>query len=331
MKKSIITQKDLRLFYKSYDYSHEDNAAIDRGRFIKAFPIRKLKNITIDEYIVGKGGETFCNFVEAKTKNWANIQGSTAFKFGVYYGKVKSDPRNKYRFTKKFGNSKEEAFESVRKSLVDLISAGKRHRYDDVDSNLLSQMFKAKTLSLYFPDEYLNICSSEHISAIALELDLPRRHYSSQYQNDLIRFKKRNRDTRRWSNPKFMSFLFSRYIRDGIGSKKIKSIRKPRSSPKRRINFEDINNQRDAIGKISEKFAIEWEKNRLIGLGWENLVNKIDDRTNRPAYGYDFLSFTTPKTERYIEVKSFAKTNKSGGYRFFLSENEKVIPESREH
>lgn len=80
---------------------------------------------------------------------------------------------------------------------------------------------------------------------------------------------------------------------------------------------------------MSEDFALDWEKNRLIGLGYPELIGRIDDRRERPSYGYDFLSHSSPGKERYIEVKSVGKER--GGYRFYLSENERLVSDSRQH
>jgi hypothetical protein len=47
--------------------------------------------------------------VESGTKAWANIQGPTSFKFGIYFGKTRSDPTRKYRFADKFGTTEKDA------------------------------------------------------------------------------------------------------------------------------------------------------------------------------------------------------------------------------
>lgn len=46
----------------------------------------------MDQYVIGLQSPTFCTYVEAKTRQWATIQGSPAFKFGVYFGRTKRDP-----------------------------------------------------------------------------------------------------------------------------------------------------------------------------------------------------------------------------------------------
>jgi hypothetical protein len=156
---------------RDFDASFEAAAAQQRGAFLAAFPLRKLGKLTIDEYVIGKGLPSFCAYVEPKTALWANILGATSLKFGIYFGKTKSDALRRYRFVEsKFGHSKEEAFAAVKEALLKLVKDGSALRFEEIDRNPLSQMFKAKILSLYFPDKYLNVCSSEHITDLASEL-----------------------------------------------------------------------------------------------------------------------------------------------------------------
>ncbi len=84
--------KGIKKFVAEYDTSHEDAALNARGRFVTAFPPNALDSLTLDQYVVGHGTQTFCNLVESGTKSWANIQGANSFKFGVYFGRTKSDP-----------------------------------------------------------------------------------------------------------------------------------------------------------------------------------------------------------------------------------------------
>src|SRR6266849_6919569 len=83
------------------------------------------------------------------------------------------------------------------------------------------------------------------------------------------------------------------------------------------------------IGRIAEEYALKWEKERLTGARLEHLIDKIEDRRDRPGYGHDFLSHSADDEHRYIEVKCVAKL--SDGYRFFLSDNEHQTSLSAEH
>lgn len=326
-----LVDAELRVFSKNFDNSYEDAAACSRGDFLRAFPLNSLKRLTLDDYVIGKGTASFCARVEAKTKAWANIQGATAYKFGIYYGRTKSDPKHKYRFTKKFGTKKIEAFNAVKESLNALLVAGKAKKFQEIDNNPLSQMFKAKILSLYYPGTYLNVCSSEHLELISMELGLTENLYSSEYQNLLIEIKLKNVITQGWSNPKFMSFLYAKFIRKDLEPMTKLKLRKPTKRSKKSVNFQELQATWGAIGKKSEEFALAWEKDRLIGLGLDSLVEKIRDRREKPSFGYDFLSFSTAKQERFIEVKSLGFDRKENCFRFFLSENEQIVSKSNEH
>lgn len=331
MSEKSILNAELRAFSETFDTIYEDKAVSYRGKFLSLYPLKSLKDITLDEYVIGKGTASFCAYVEAKTKEWANIQGATANKFGIYFGKTKSDSTIKYRFTKKFGKNQKEAFEQVKEALLSLVKAGKLKKFSEIDKNPLSQMFKAKILSLYFPDLYLNICSSEHIKLLALKLGGVDDQFISEYQSFLIEKKLIHKITKDWSNPKFMFFLYAKYIHKDLNILPAIIIKKPRAKARRRVNFKDILDNQSAIGEKSELFAIEWEKNRLIGLGYKGLVKKIEDRRDIPSYGYDYLSFSKPEHERYIEVKSIGRDKKGKFFRFFLSENELSVSKSDEH
>jgi hypothetical protein len=202
-------------------------------------------------------------------------------------------------------------------------------RFEEIDRNPLSQMFKAKILSLYYPDRYLNICSKDHIIALADELDLDE-GWISERQHRLLRAKLQNSKTSNWSNPKFMTFLYNTYLRNSNEQKHLKGSRK--RPPK--VNIDEMLERRKQVGKISELYALKWEKERLRGLGHNKLLKQIEDHRDRPGYGYDFSSYSAPNVKRYIEVKTAGKNWEGDGIRFFLSLNEHEVskkPGYRDH
>ncbi len=330
MRKNLFKANTLRDFDETFDPTRENAALQSRGEFISAFPMRQLGNLDIDDYVIGFNKNTFCYRVEVQTRAWAFIQGATALKFGIYYGSTKNDPKKTYRHSKKFGRAKTSAFEAVRSALTELVALGGRKQIDfaAIDANPLSQMFKAKVLSLYFPDSFLNICSQEHLELFAGSLGIPDDEYASEIQHLLMDAKNSNRLTRKWSNPKFMEFLYAEYYpnRRSSGSK----VRKPAKKRPGTVNFDELQKAWSKIGKKSEAYALRWEKERLKGADLADLAKEIDDRRNRPGYGYDFLSFTSRGVKRYIEVKTVAKV-KSGGHRCFVSETEYSVSKSPKH
>lgn len=321
--------KDIPKFESEYDSSREDKAFQTRGIFLEKFPRYKLRKLTLEDYVVGHGTDSFCNLVESGTRGWAVIQGATSFKFGIYYGKQKHDPVLKYRFAHRFGLSPDEAFANVKKALLDLVELGAADHPDfaKIDANPLSQMFKAKILSLYYPERFLAVCSAEHLQMLGdifgFGMGLP----SSEYQSLLLKVKGRDPVARRWSEPKFIAYLYNVYVHAHRAI--APPIEKPKAKRHRRVDFEELQRERAEIGRIAEEFALRWEKVRLGGANLEHLVPKIEDRRNFPSYGHDFRSFTSSGEERFIEVKCVAQSQ--GGHRFFLSENEFETSRSREH
>jgi Domain of unknown function (DUF3883) len=217
----------------------------------------------------------------------------------------------------------------VKAALLDLVALGAADVLDfaAIDANPLSQMFKAKILSLYFSERFLAMCSSEHLEMIAGILGFPQDLPSSQYQNLLLEAKRGDPTTRKWSEPKFMAYLYKVYVRGELGAER--SIQKPRVRKHRRVDFEEMQKQKAEIGRVAEEYALKWEKERLAGARLEHLIDKIEDRRERPGYGHDFLSYSADDEHRYIEVKCVAKV--SDGHRFFLSDNEHQTSLSPQH
>jgi hypothetical protein len=330
MSSNPLSASLLKTFEKSYDPDREARAEQSRGEFLESFPIRRLNRLKMDDYVIGLQRPTFCDRVEVKTRPWAVIQGSTAIKFGIYFGATKSDSSKQYRFAKKFGDDTTTAFRAVRAALVSLVRLGNDEQLDfaKIDANPLSQMFKAKILSLYFPNKFINACSAEHLQvigeALGFDPDLP----ASQYQHLIVQAKNINVTTRAWSNPKFTAFLYRTIVR--TESVPGSTIHKPAKKSHRRVNFEDIQDQRDRIGKMAEEFAMTWERQRLEGANLSDLIPAIEDRREQPGYGYDFMSHTDLGRPRYIEVKSVGQI-RGDSYRFFLSENERSTSEAAEY
>ncbi|ULH06461.1 DUF3883 domain-containing protein [Alcaligenes faecalis] len=328
---STLNSEDLQKWEKNYQSSYEQKALNLRGDFLKSFPLNDLPRMKLDDYVIGLKRPTFCTFVEVITRPWANIQGASATKFGIYFGKTKSNPEKKYRFTRKFGENQTIAFKAVKEAILELVELGSSTslNFAAIDANPLSQMFKAKILSLYFPRKFLNVCSREHLELLGEELGYGNDRLISEYQHLLVKAKRANTITKDWTNPKFMSYLYDSYIYGEPAQRN--SFAKPSKKIPRRINFEETADQRDKIGKAAEAFALQWEQDRLIGADLEGMVSKIQDRRDRPGYGYDFLSHSSKHQERYIEVKSVGKLPRGGGHRFFLSDNEHQVSLSNEH
>ncbi len=190
-----------------------------RSSFVNYFTKSKIENMQIDDYVAGvklpETGFNFCYGLERQLDGLGRIIGATAFKFGVYYGRIKSDNNCKYRSAKKFGNSYQEAFSNVRYAILKLLNQDNRKDIDEIVNNPLSPMLKGKILSTYFPEKYLNIFSNDHLTYYLSHLNLATDSLIKSdpvyKREELIAFKNKDSVMKNWSVDLFAVFLWSEY------------------------------------------------------------------------------------------------------------------------
>jgi hypothetical protein len=119
-----------------------------RSEFVKRFNYDKIIDMSIEKYVVGHGRkDTFCYWLETKLMELGKIKGGTTAdkKFGVYFNKV----NNEYKTIPKWGTNGFEAFEEVKRRIIELLDAEKNNGLQIIKANPISPMFKGKILSTY--------------------------------------------------------------------------------------------------------------------------------------------------------------------------------------
>jgi hypothetical protein len=83
-----------------------------------------------------------------------------------------------------------------------------------------------------------------------------------------------------------------------------------------RINYIELEQANQAVGRTGESIALEYERWRLVRAGKETLADKIEwvSQTQGDGLGFDILSRNTNGTDRYIEVKSTKLTKEAPFY-----------------
>lgn len=190
-----------------------------RSSFTRYFNLNRIMNMQIDDYVAGvelpEKGYNFCYALERQLDGLGRIIGATAFKFGVYYGRTQSDDNYEYRYTKKFGDTYQKAFDSVKKTILQLLKAGESENIEAIATNILSPMFKGKILCTYFPDRYLNVFSNDHLNYFLTQFDLDNEELiwsDAVFKREaLIEFKNKDEVMRNWSVDLFSNFLYTEY------------------------------------------------------------------------------------------------------------------------
>lgn len=332
-----------------------------RDSFIQYFNETRIREMTIDDYVLGlkhtdKGKRpNFCYGIEQQLDGLGRILGSTADKkFGIYYSKKDKE----YKYLKKFGNSPEEAFQNIKNAILQLLYSDKHEKLEAIEKNPLSNMFKGKILSIYYPEEYLNIFSDDHLNYFLIKLDLDTHGILKSNplykRNALIEFKNQDHIMKKWTVDLFTHFLYTVYPQGPPNVKKEKLqidllkdyqpiIFPPNPKPeiiemdilpviqisekgKRKlngnINYEKESRKNKELGDRGEKIVLELEKVRLKNQGQKDSAEKVKRVAIKDdSLGYDILSYENDGvTERYIEVK--ATQANVGNANFFLTENE---------
>lgn len=333
-----------------------------RENFVSDYPTNRIRALTLDEYVTGKRGQTFCNRIENDLNEWGNIHGSFATKFGVYYGKFGKKTKSEYRIGRKeYGTDAELALKKVLSAIIELIE-----NKDDLvvlKKNPISPMFKGKILSVYYPNEFLNIFSEKHLNYFINHLGLDNDSKSElDKQALLLNFKNSDTVMKEWSIYEFSKFLYSSFgrpnaeIKEENISNELKNFNLKDFPPIESLKFDYVelqtyelpeptekNKNKETkvdylnrsrkfkrIGDRGEQIVIRAERQFLEKNGRKDLAKLVDQISERDdSVGYDIKSYELDGTEKLIEVKSTLR--KIGKSNIFLSANELQVAENKEN
>jgi 5-methylcytosine-specific restriction protein B len=257
-----------------------------RQQFLEKFPASGLASMKLEQYSLGLESteNSFCYWLEFKTKKLGSISGNTARKFVVFFDKKKGE----YWFPDKY-KSKEDAFASVKSGILELIRLGTEGRFTECESvaplNTMN-LFRGKILNMYFPDQFLAIFSLGHLKDYCFQFDL-RADYDSQSSMNLAlsRFKIENPLFSGWTNDKFASFLYEKF---------------PPT-----VQFWKI-----APGEKA-RFWNDCQRDGYMCIGWEDLGN-LKAFTQRDALREAFAKQFPGNNRKWRELWDFANEIKEG-------------------
>ena len=322
-----------------------------REKFTKDYTVERIKLFKLDDYVIGKGNPSFCNRIENELNSWGNIHGSTAKKFGIYYGTDGDDKEKKYRIGKAiFGTSIDNALESVKSSIIELIK--NKDNTSLLNNNSISPMFKGKILSVYYPKTFLNIFSASHLNYFINILGLENNSKSElDKQNQLLEFKNNDLVMKDWGIFEFSKFLYISFgkpnseLNDDKLSEELKDFKlkdfpaieeikvefislqteevhkNNRNIKKRKNDYSAQSKKFKRIGDRGEQIVVMIERQTLRNNNKEDFAQKVDQISKRDdSVGYDILSYDINGNDKFIEVKSTLKP--VGFSNIYISENE---------
>lgn len=210
--------------YTNWEYYNDEQKNEQREEFMPKFPIEKIQDITIEEYVQGLHDKTgqvnrfsFSYLIEQKAFAFGSARGGTAQKFGIYYNQSKDGfqyRKNKYR-------NPDEAFKSVLKQVQKILDAGSDFVKDrDVQklSNIIDEkgydiypQVRSKMLATYFSNTFLTISAEKRLNKMLNYFKIPFEQLDGkiiQKQFKLIEQKNKHQIMKKWSTEDYSYFLW---------------------------------------------------------------------------------------------------------------------------
>ena len=203
----------------------EEDAMKSQSQFVSDFPADKILELNIDDYVAGivdpntgqTDRSTFCYRLEYAMEGFGGIGGTPAIKFGINCDKESQ----KYVYDKEKYDSPEVAFKAIKSQIYLMLQTAKQFTVDK-DWRKFAQVLegefdiqrhvRSKILSVYYPDEFLQMHSSKAAEHILESLfQLPKEQIDKGLflkQGKLLELKNADPVMKEWSNFDFSTFIW---------------------------------------------------------------------------------------------------------------------------
>jgi 5-methylcytosine-specific restriction endonuclease McrBC GTP-binding regulatory subunit McrB len=289
---------------KTYTISQEYIDSKEKGRleFLTKFPKEKIPELSLDEYVLGTDKESFCYWLEFKKVEdkviLFGIGGGNASKFGLYKFK---DGSYQIGYGKKkktlIGKELEEYFSSIKNTITQALKYVSENKISEIKKMNIpfGNMILLKILSIYYPDKFITIGSSNVLIDLAKFINVQNIDLDS---NNLIEINfecKKAIDAipefKNWSNEKIGTFIWNYF--DGENKK---------GNSKDKINYYLVGAYWDGINPADQ--TIRFIENGI----WENgYDDKFSDEVNAVPVGSKIAIksvFTREKTKSVMAIKA---------------------------
>ena len=195
-----------------------------RKQFVTDFDRDVLENISLKQYAMRTGDKkNFCYRLEREQIGMGDIRNATAQKFGIWVRKSTGE----YDFTKKYGQTAEEAFSVIRSELCKLVDAGKEDDFNSIRKNMLAPIVRYKILAMYYPDKFLTIHSERHLTYFCEKAGIAYLQDDDELvlQRKLLQWKEKQPDIQDQSLLEYVAYLYERFgvpptVDKGLAKKK---------------------------------------------------------------------------------------------------------------
>ena len=228
---NLIAMEKLNELITRFEQEHprieEERAELyqQRKNFVEYFNEDKLASMSLEEYCGDKGTDWHI-FSNGLWKTLVGLsldlvseekdQSTNCNVCGVSY------QENEYKYFQRWSNE-EEPFEKIKVAIIELYKAAENKDWAKIEHNKLNVWFQIMFLSVYFPDDYLNICKEKYLQKICRELDVSDKGKHFSLQRNLLQFKQDHPIMKNWSLDKYGYFLWN-YVKSQTDKKNIETM-----------------------------------------------------------------------------------------------------------
>ena len=138
--------------------------------FLQEWPLERVQKMTLEEY-TNLDKNSFCYWLELKTKDLGGIRGGSSFKFGIYRKQDQNKTFNQndlitdgeYAWYSKYGDIKNQAFEKIRSLIVEVILKTQNDLLEEIEEIDLWKIYKWKIAFLYGNYNIINIFKQDSL------------------------------------------------------------------------------------------------------------------------------------------------------------------------
>lgn len=261
--------------------------------FLDRWTIENVQNLTLQEYVGLGNKDTFCQWVETKTRMLGSIKGMTSIKFGIYERKDPTKRPKNYKNDNQYswllhgyGDNRKTAFENTKRDIIKIIQLSEVGKFSEIDNILLPNLFKWKVAFLYSNERLIPIYKRDVLFKIANHFGLKTDRYTtiSEIQNVMMLNKPAHLNV----------YAFMRQLYDQFGDNEDKdetvgstTRKRQRRTIRRAANGRNTTTQ---ARTVTRSYVAEQKHNKI----QEALVKLLSDN-----YGKDNVVLE----ENYVDIK----------------------------
>lgn len=263
----------------------------------------------LPEYVDVGNRDTFCQWIETKTRVLGSIKGGSSYKFGIFKRKRQPEPEQtstywddgEYTWIQRYGKSRNEAFDNIKREIVKVIRFAMSGDFEAIDAISISNMFKWKIAFLYSNERLIPIYEIETLGNIAENFGVDKwKPQVSQIQRTMI-------DNKPANTPlyEYMEDLWFRFNTKGRADAESpgERITESKTSPRQRRATSELNID-SQMRTVSRSFMVEKKHNLIQQALYNNLVEAFGHERVFLEEDFVDVKLVQPDSITLYEVKS---------------------------